>query len=135
MDLTLTTLDTSHGAPDDRKIAEVLATLDGGRHILATLAESELSYVQASGSVQKGFSLDYQEGSLDRHYRSRAEDLPLDRIVRAFQRYSHGDETWREGFDWVHMPHVPQRTPWFSTWIGYLIVLGIVIALIWIWRG
>ncbi|HEV8437084.1 MAG TPA: hypothetical protein VGT40_03225 [Methylomirabilota bacterium] len=135
MGLTLTTHDTGFADPDPRTIAKVLAALDGGRHVLATLGGSELTYVQASGSVQAGFDLEYQEGSLDRHYRSRAAAIPLEQVTEVFQQYARGDESWRHQLEWEHVPYLPKTVPWFSTWIGYIIVLLIVIALVWIWRG
>ncbi len=135
MEMTLTSLDTRYDAPDAATIALVVAGLDGGRQVLATLGESELTYVQVSGSVQAGFALDYQDGSIDRHYRSRASDIPLDRATSVFQKYALGDATWREGIDWIHSPYVPKRIPWHSTWVGYLAILIGVIALIWYFRG
>jgi hypothetical protein len=133
--LTLTTLDTRFDDPDGETIDRVLASLDGGRHVLATLAHSELTYLQASGSAQAGLTLDYQDGSLDRHYRSRATRLALGQVTDVFHKYACDDEAWRQGIEWEHVPHRPQQTPWFSTWVGYLLVLVIVIVLIWLWRG
>lgn len=133
--MTLTTHDTGVDDPDEATIAKVLASLDGGRQVLATLGHAELTYLQAHGSVQKGFALEYQEGSLDRHHRSADTALPLDQVTDIFQMYARGDASWREGVPWEHVPYVSQKTPWYSTWVGYVIVLLIVIALIWLWRG
>ena len=135
MGLTLTTHDTAFADPDAATIARVLASLDGGRHVLATLGHSELTYLQVSGAVSSGFALEHQEASLERHYRSRAEALSLDEVTDIFQRYARGDESWRQRVAWEHVPYVPPKIPWFSTWVGYLIVLAIVIVLIWLWRG
>ena len=135
MSLTLTTHDTGFDDPDAATIAKVLASLDGGRHVLATLGHSELTYLQASGSVHTGFALEYQEGSLDRHYKSRAAALPLDEVTDIFQKYARRDESWRPSVEWEHVPFVPPTIPWFSTWVGYLLVLATVIVLIWLWRG
>jgi hypothetical protein len=135
MALTLTSLDTRYDAPDAATITAVLASLDGGRHVLATLGPSEHEYVQAAGSVQAGFTLEYQEGSLDQHYRSRSGLLPLARVTAVFQKYAAGDGSWRQDVEWERVPHVPPKTPWFSTWIGYTVILVVVIALIWLWRG
>lgn len=134
MGLTLTTHDTGYEDPDAGTIAKVLASLDGGRHVLATLGHSELTYLQASGSVQTGFALEHQEGSLDRHYRSRAADLPLDEVTHIFQRYARGDGSWRQGLEWERVPYVGQKTPWFATWVGYIVILLIVIVAICLWR-
>jgi hypothetical protein len=135
MGLTLTTHDTRSDDADATTIATVLASLDGELHALATLAHSELTYLQASGSVQAGFSLDHQEGSLDRHYRSGGAILALGPVVETFQKYARGDESWRQGVEWEHVPYVSPKTPRFSTWVGYIILLAIVIALVWLWRG
>jgi hypothetical protein len=134
MGLTLTTHDTGFADPDAATIAKVLASLDGDRSGLATLGPSELTYVQASGSVRTGFTLEYQEGSLDRHYASRVANLPLATVTNVFQTYAGGDETWRHGIEWQHVPFAPAKVPWYSTWIGYTIILVIVITLIWLWR-
>jgi hypothetical protein len=133
--LTLTSLDTRYDAPDEATIARVLASLDGGRNILVTLGPSEATYVQASGSVASGFVLDYQDGSLDRHYRSNAEDLSLDRVTQVFHKFARGDDSWRTDVAWQHVPHVEPEIPWYNTWVGYVLILLAVIAVIWYWRS
>jgi len=135
MGLTLTTHDTGFDDPDAATIAKVLASLDGGRHVLATLGHSELVYLQASGSVQTGFALEYQEGSLEQHYRSRNPDLPLAQVTEIFQEYARGDGSWRVGIEWERVPFVPPSASWSGTWIGFVLMLVLVIVLIWYWRG
>ena len=88
MELLLTTHDTGYERPDGPTIAKVLASLDGGRNVLATLGTSDATYLQASGSVQTGFGLYLQEGSLDRRFRTRDRALPLPWVTEAFQRYA-----------------------------------------------
>ena len=134
MSLTLTTHDTGYADPDAATIAKVLASLDGGQNVLATLG-SDLTYVQASGSVRSGFALEYQEGALDAHHQSRASDLALERVTEIFQRYAVGDASWREGIEWDLVPYAEKKIPWYSTWVGYTIILLIVIALVWLLRG
>ncbi len=134
MSLTLTTHDTAFDDPDPETIAKILASLDGSRHALATLARSELTYLQVTGSVQRGFALEYQEGSLDQHHRSRAANLPLYRVSDVFQRYARGDGAWRQCVDWEHVPHRPAKASWSGTWIGLAVVLALVIAIIWYLR-
>ena len=135
MSLTLTTHDTRFDDPDAATIAKVVASLDGGLHVMATLAHSERTYLQASGSVQAGFALEHQEGSLGQHYRSRTAILPLGTVTEIFQTYARGDESWQQGVEWEHVPYVREKTPWSSTWIGLTIIVLLVIALIWLWRG
>ena len=135
MPLTLTTHDTRFDDPDAATIAKVLGSLDGGRNVIATLEESAASYLQAEGSVTTGFVLEYQDGTLDRRYRSRGGMLPLVRVVETFQAYANGDEAWRRGAEWDHVPYVAPHVPWFSTWWGYTLALLAAASLIWWWRG
>jgi len=100
MNLLLTTHDTGYERPDGPTIAKVLASLDGGRNVLATLGTSDATYLQASGSVQTGFGLYLQEGSLDRRLRTRDRALPLAWVTEAFQRYATGDLSWRDAVAW-----------------------------------
>jgi hypothetical protein len=133
--LTLTTHDTGFDDPDPATIAKVLASLDGGHNVLATLGHSELVYLQASGSVQTGFTLEYQEGSLDQHYRSRLLAMPLEEVTVIFQKYARADPSWRNGITWDRVAFARPRQAWSGTWIGFLLILAFVIVLIWYWRG
>jgi hypothetical protein len=135
MTLTLTTHDTRFDDPDAATITRILASLDGERHVLVTLGRSDLTYVQASGNAATGLALEYQEGSLDRHYQSGAERIPLETATDIFLRYARDDASWRERVPWRQVPYVPPTIPWYSTWVGYTIILMIVVALVWLWRG
>ncbi len=97
MSLTLTTHDTRFDDPDGATIAKVLASLDGDRNVLATLERSEVTYLQAEGSAQTGFALEYQEGAIHQRYRSRAGALPLGQVTEIFQAYARADAAWRQG--------------------------------------
>jgi hypothetical protein len=135
MALTLTTHDTRFDDPDGATIAKVLASLDGGRNVLATLERSALTYLQAEGSVRTGFTLESLEGSLDRRYRARAGGLPLAQVTEIFQGYAGGGASWRQSLEWDHVPFVRRETKWYNTWVGYLLALVAAAALIWLWHG
>ena len=135
MALTLTTHDTRFDQLDDATIAEVLASLDGSRNVLATLERSELIYLQAEGGVRAGFVLEYQDGSLDQRFRSRGPAVPLAQVTEIFQAYARGEATWRAGVAREHVPFVPPATAWFTTWWAYTGALLAAAGLIWWWRG
>jgi hypothetical protein len=135
MSVTLTTHDTRFDQLDDATIAKVLGSLDGGRNVIATLERSELTYLQAEGDTTRGFTLEYQDGSLDCRYRSREQALPLDQVTEVFQAYARDDERWREGQAWQHVPYVPPPTSWISTWWAYVAAILAVTGLMWWWRG
>jgi hypothetical protein len=131
MDLLLTTHDTGYQRPDGPTIAKVLASLDGGRNVLATLGTSDATYLQASGSVQTGFGLDLQEGSLARRFRTRDRALPLPWVTEVFQRYAAGDLSWRDAVAWepehIRLP----RESWMTSWPVYIALLVAVAAAMW----
>jgi hypothetical protein len=135
MPLSLTTHDTRFDDPDAATVARILAALDGDRHVLVTLGRSDLTYVQASGSARTGLALEYQEGSIDRHYRSEGGLVPLETATDIFQRYARDDHSWRAALAWEHVPHVPKKIRWYSTWVGYVVILAVVAVLVWLWRG
>jgi len=138
MDLLLSTHDTGYERPDEPAIAKVLASLDGGRNVVATLGTSDATYLQASGSVQSGFGLDLQEGSLARRFRTRDRALPLAWVTEAFQRYATGDLSWRDAVAW-EQEHIPvRRETWMTSWPAYIALLVAVSAAMWLfhtWRA
>jgi hypothetical protein len=135
MDLVLSTHDTGYRRPDGPTIAKVLASLDGGRNVVATLGTSDTTYVQAIGSVQTGFGLDLQEGSLERRFCTRDRALPLAWVTEAFQRYASGDLAWRQAVEWER-ERIPVPEPsWTGSWAAYLAMLVGVAAAIWLWHA
>jgi hypothetical protein len=138
MDLLLSTHDTGYERPDGPTIAKVLASLDGGRNVLATLATSDSAYLQASGSVATGFGLDLQEGSLARRFRTRDRALPLAWVTEAFQRYAVGDLSWRDTVEWEQdRIEVPPES-WLNSWPAYIGLLVAAAGAIWLfhaWRA
>jgi len=131
----LSTHDTGYERPDGPTIAKVLATLDGGRNVLATLGTSDSTYLQASGSVQTGFGLDLQEGSLERRFRTRDRALPLPWVTEAFQRYAQGDLSWRDAVEW-EADRIPiPRESWLSSWPAYIALLVAAAVAMWLFHS
>ena len=138
MDLILSTHDTGYERPDAPTIAKVLASLDGGRNVLATLGTPDATYLQASGSVQTGFGLDLQEGSLKRRFRTRDRALQLAWVTEAFQRYANGDLAWRPTVEWEQEHIKVPRESWLTSWPAYIALLVGVAAAMWLfhaWRA
>ena len=123
MPVTLSTLDHAYDAPDGRTITKVLAGLDGKRNLVATLAREEATYLQATGSAAGGFTLVYQDGSLERRYRSVETTLPLARVTQAFHQYFRGEPGWREGLRWEEDRERFEVTTWYESWWIYLVGL------------
>jgi hypothetical protein len=71
----------------------------------AILSVSEYTYIQCAEHDERTgeFQLEYQDGSVDEHYRAADEPITLDRILTAFVKYLRKDESWRSDFDWEKM--------------------------------
>jgi hypothetical protein len=135
MPFTLSTLDHAYDAPDDSTITEVLAGLDGKRNLVATLAREEATYLQATGSAASGFTLIYQDGSVERRYRSAETTRPLARVTQAFHQYLRDELEWREGIRWVEDREQLEVTAWYESWWIYLVgLLAVTGFFVW-WRG
>ena len=85
--------------PNEAQIREAIRELDDFEGFLV-LSATDLTYIQSSGDSRVGFDLEYQEGSLDHHYRARKYDFEAETIVAKFSAYAAGDNGWRDGIDW-----------------------------------
>jgi hypothetical protein len=135
MAMILSTHDTGFERPDDATIAKVLASLDGGRNVVATLGPTDETYLQAHGSVQTGFGVDLQEGSLTRRFRTKNRALPLAWVTEAFQRYARGDLSWRQQTEWEQDEIRLPATGWWNSWGVYILLMVAVAVAIWWVRG
>ncbi|HET8579282.1 MAG TPA: hypothetical protein VFO18_19450 [Methylomirabilota bacterium] len=135
MAMILSTHDTGFEHPDDATIAKVLASLDGGHNVLATLGSADDTYVQAHGSVRAGFGVDLQEGSLARRFRTKNRALPLAWVTEVFQRYAKGDLSWRQEVEWEKEEVKVVPPSWWNSWVAYILLMVAVAFAIWFIRG
>jgi hypothetical protein len=81
-----------------------------------------MHYMQTCGSAQggrtwgDGFVLEYQDGSLDSHYRCVDDNLELSAIQRAFQLYFAGDDRWRTEYEWQSVDLSNLKKRWWQFW-------------------
>jgi hypothetical protein len=93
-------------------------TLESGRvvadateHDIRSLVEGEEfailgpdpdTYIQCAEQKEPphGYVLEYQDGSLDRHYQAVDGPITLDRVISAFIKYLRRDPSWRSDFRW-----------------------------------
>ena len=135
MSFTLSTLDFAYDTPDSATISTVLSGLDGKRNLVATLARDESTYLQASGSAATGFTLIYQDGSVEHRYRSAETRLPLPWVTQTFHQYFRGELGWRDGLRWETDRERLEVSAWYESWWIYLLaLLGITGIFVW-WRG
>jgi hypothetical protein len=49
------------------------------------------------------FILEYQDGSFEQHYEAVDRPIPLHRVIAAFIKYVHNDDSWKFDFTWKKM--------------------------------
>lgn len=86
--------------PTEEQILTGLDSIDGDECNFAILSSDDMTYVQTAGDPAIGFVLEYQKGSLAKHYRVKNQELSLDEIKKAFIAYSKGDVSWIDTYEW-----------------------------------
>jgi hypothetical protein len=76
-----------------------LEALKGGIDSFAIITSGKL-YMQTAGDTSSGFILEYQDGSIDNHWRAANQAISLEDVVFAFQCFALGDDQWRNKFEW-----------------------------------
>ena len=88
---------TSIQGPTDEEIRQAIRSLPGGVPSFAVLTKKKTHFMQNGGSAHEGFSLEYQEFSVDGHWEHESSpDVDLETVTRAFVAFANDDdETWR----------------------------------------
>ncbi|HFC08426.1 MAG TPA: hypothetical protein ENJ54_01025 [Chloroflexi bacterium] len=66
------------------------------------LSRDSMSYIQTVGDCKDGFIVEYQEGSLEQHYRCPSL-LKANQVANLFVAYQNGDGDWKEQCSWEHV--------------------------------
>jgi hypothetical protein len=84
-----------------------LASIDG--EAFAILSCDADTYLQCAEQQEPPWEyvLEYQDGSLDEHYRAMDAPITLERVLAAFSKYLRGDASWRKDFRWERMDLSP----------------------------
>jgi hypothetical protein len=85
--------------PSDDEILNELANLraeDGDS--FAILGATDITYIQVAGDHRVGFDLEYQDGSVDAHFKATDKNITLARVVEAFIAFRDGNAAWRSSF-------------------------------------
>jgi hypothetical protein len=71
----------------------------------AILAIDTDTYIQCAEQKNQPFEyiLEYQDGSLDKHYQATNGPIILDRVIAAFIKYLRKDISWQSDFEWKKM--------------------------------
>jgi hypothetical protein len=99
VELTLESGRVIAGATED----DILASIDGEE--FAILGIDPDTYIQCAEQKEPPYEyvLEYQDGSLDRHYQAVDGPITLDRVIAAFIKYLRRDSSWQSDFRWEKM--------------------------------
>lgn len=111
--------------PSENEIRDGILRIDGKENSFAILSIDDETYIQTSGSPEAGFILEYQDGSLDKHYRAADLKISQDKIVSAFVSYGNQDGVWRDSLVWEKHDLSESATSVGGNGCLSLIVLGI----------
>lgn len=83
-------------SPTEEQLRQILSAFQAGpdRDAFAILQRDTMTYLQVGGDPSIGFDMEYQEGSVDRHFRADRTDFSLDEVVRAMTAYRDGTIDW-----------------------------------------
>jgi hypothetical protein len=100
--------------PSADHVAGALSTLPGGEaDSFAILERADGHFMQCSGSWKVGFTLEYQDGSVEEHFQCADRRLSLSHVIEAFQAYLANDDRWRTMFLWRK---INVRRRWWRWW-------------------
>jgi DnaJ-domain-containing protein 1 len=100
--MKLETNDETIESPSPDDIEAIVASLGGTQNDFAILQKNEWTYLQTANQKNLGYILEYQEGSLQRHYQT-ASNLTADQVKQAFIWYLQGDKRWLSAFIWTRI--------------------------------
>lgn len=87
-------------APTVQQIRDAVLNLEPSGEGFLILGPEDMTYIQVAGAKNAGFDLEYQEGSLDRHYRATRTDWSSEAVIEKLCQYADGDLGWKDGVDW-----------------------------------
>lgn len=100
--MIILTADDLTGVPATADALHALIPALAGREdpfaILSRGAE-DMTYMQTL-CTPDGYLVEYQEGSLGRHFRTVRQDLSAEDVIAAFQSYAAGEKGWRTLFEY-----------------------------------
>ena len=68
----------------------------------AILGDDPMTYIQCAKRPEAPFDyvLEYQEGSIKRHFTAVDAPVTMERVLSAFSRYLRKDASWKRDFQW-----------------------------------
>jgi hypothetical protein len=97
-------LETESGATiensSDEQIDSTLRELVSSGGGFAILSQSEQVCIQTAENGDGECTLEYREGSEESHFCCTNEELSIDDVIGAFQKYANNNDAWKKRFLW-----------------------------------
>lgn len=87
--------------PTAEQVDAGLRTLQVPERTFAILGE-DWSYIQTAFDGDESFVLEYQDGSLEKHYKAD-RPVALEEVIGAFESYLRRDGAWQSRFRWERL--------------------------------
>lgn len=81
-------------------IAGSVEKLKDSKDAFAILSKDQMTYIQFSINHKTGFIMEYQDGSIENHYRSVEFQLSPKVVTDTFVSYLASDDRWRKAVAW-----------------------------------
>ena len=82
------------------EIIRALATVGVSDNNYAILSQDKEIYIQTTGTVSKGFLIEYREGSEEEHYYSERKDISHEEMVNLILAYYDKRSDWKDAIKW-----------------------------------
>jgi hypothetical protein len=84
--------------PTSNQIAQAISSLNSTDNTFVILESGDMTYIQTAFQNEGEFVLEFQDGSLEKHYQTTVE-TSLE-VMAAFQGFLEAREDWKRTIDW-----------------------------------
>ena len=86
--------------PEAKTIEKALNELEDE---YAILSQDDMTYIQTSGSPERGFVVEYQIESTSNHFQSMDKSISLDDVITIFLLFAEGNSQWQDKIKWENL--------------------------------
>jgi len=90
--------------PSIKDIIETLSSVPVGKNSFVILSRLDQdTYMQTLKISNSLYFLEYQDGSIEKHYDCIDPNLDIPKIIKAFLSFAKNDNSWKKDFHWILM--------------------------------
>lgn len=111
--------------PTSDQIVNAIRSLPGGVDSFVVLARADHFFLQAAGSREEGYHLEYKELDDSRHFEATGESLSEEELIQLFLAYAREDDSWKQQHQWQPL----HRSGGCGSAAGSILLLGALVAM------